>query len=224
MTNTIARPNNRLASVSAGGAFLGTRDFDVEYIADARLAANLQEKGVMRQRVADAWHGLTAVGSIFVPDSSEPSERDLRFVVLLSGSLNSNRDLIRALGEALDKSKKESLSIEVENTLQAAVQSGDEWKAIPNEDSVNCARRLLSALEARNLRPHRIARAQDEGLGMTYVRHGRKAYIECRNDGTTWASLLGDSPIPKVLKLGKRASEFDAFVERVGTHLLPFTL
>lgn len=116
------------------------------------------------------------------------------------------------------------LSAKSTEALEQAVKHGDDWKAVPNAKAQANARRLLSAMEAMGVAAVRIARAQDQGIGITFAQRERRAYVECLNNGTAWASLLGAAPLPTVFELEENGVDFATFTRRIRAHLFPRTL
>lgn len=131
----------------------------------------------------------------------------------------------KGISELVAKLKSpQRLSDAQEQLLSYVVEGGDSWKVKPTKRAQENARRILAALEEKNLFPQRIARAQDGGIGITYLRGGLRAYVECLNDGETWASHMGASELPVVTELEEMGHGFATFIEGIRAHLRPFTL
>ncbi|MCC6466434.1 MAG: hypothetical protein IT463_13930 [Planctomycetes bacterium] len=203
-TNVIERPRNRLAG-SAGYYFGTADDFDdvsaTQVVKHANGGLSLSRASSTVATPSGQYVFVRAITTDLMKKFQEGAQ------IILRVFANEGR-----------------LSTQAADALEQAVRHGDDWKAVPNAKAQANARRLLSATEAKGLAAVRIARAQDHGIGITFAQRDRRAYVECLNDGTMWASLLGAAPLPTVFELEENGVDFATFTRRIRAHLFPRTL
>lgn len=86
----------------------------------------------------------------------------------------------------------------------------------PSSLAINTANAVLSALAVANLTPSKVSPSAVGGVGITVREGGRRAYVECYNDGVVYRMLsdgITEPDVALVAGFGELSTEIRRYLD-----------